>query len=136
MQEKKPGETHCTLWMFKIELISYFYNTIDKMNNFLITHFFHIYFKGKIGITTDTSYPQAKTDSNDDKIASELALQFYVSVQLLLFILVFFRECFLDSSVYLLLISVWLDYCQVTRFVRTFRSLNYNFATSVSLIIH
>lgn len=35
---------------------------------------------GKIGITTDTSYAQPKTDSNDDKIASELALQFYVSI--------------------------------------------------------
>ncbi|XP_031640000.1 myrosinase 1-like [Contarinia nasturtii] len=34
--------------------------------------------KGKIGITIDTSYAQAKTDSDDDKVASELALQFYL----------------------------------------------------------
>ncbi|XP_055324413.1 myrosinase 1-like [Sitodiplosis mosellana] len=34
--------------------------------------------KGKIGMTFDISYPQPKTDSNDDKIASELALQFYL----------------------------------------------------------
>lgn len=39
---------------------------------------------GKIGITTDTSYAQPKTDSNDDKIASELALQFYVSIYICL----------------------------------------------------
>lgn len=33
---------------------------------------------GKIGITTDISYPHPKTNSESDKEASELALQFYV----------------------------------------------------------
>lgn len=46
--------------------------------NFL--DYLFIFSIGQIGITGDTSYPQAKTDSNDDKVASELALQFYVSV--------------------------------------------------------
>lgn len=36
-------------------------------------------FIGKIGITGDISWPEPKTDSTDDKIASEMALQFYVS---------------------------------------------------------
>lgn len=37
---------------------------------------------GKIGITGDISWPEPKTDSTDDKIASEMALQFYVSYHL------------------------------------------------------
>lgn len=41
--------------------------------------FLHIYFIGQVGITVDTSWPEPKTDSADDKVASELALQFYVS---------------------------------------------------------
>lgn len=35
---------------------------------------------GKIGITGDISWPHPKTDSHDDKVASEMAVQFYVSV--------------------------------------------------------
>lgn len=34
--------------------------------------------KGKIGITLDTSWPEAKTNSDEDKEASERAMQFYV----------------------------------------------------------
>ncbi|XP_039965419.1 myrosinase 1-like [Bactrocera tryoni] len=34
--------------------------------------------KGKIGMTMDTSYMQPKTDSDDDREASERALQFYI----------------------------------------------------------
>lgn len=52
------------------------------MKSFFFQLLIIFYRIGKIGITTDTSFPQPKTDSNDDKIASELALQFYVSVSL------------------------------------------------------
>lgn len=38
---------------------------------------------GQIGMTLDISFPEPKTDSNDDKVASELALQFYVSALIL-----------------------------------------------------
>lgn len=51
------------------------------MENFL----FSSILLGQIGITTDTPFPQPKTDSSDDKIASELAMQFYVSILISLF---------------------------------------------------
>lgn len=38
-------------------------------------------FAGQIGITTDITWPEPKTDSEEDKVASELALEFYVSNQ-------------------------------------------------------
>lgn len=38
-------------------------------------------FAGRIGITTDITWPEPKTDSEEDKVASELAVEFYVSNQ-------------------------------------------------------
>lgn len=38
--------------------------------------------KGKIGITTDVTWPEPKTDSAEDKEASERAMQFYVRIYL------------------------------------------------------
>lgn len=48
-----------------------------------------MHFLGKIGITLDISFPHPKTDSAEDKIAAELALQFYVSNFDLFFSVVF-----------------------------------------------
>lgn len=44
---------------------------LKHINNFVIS--------GTIGITTDTSWQEPKTDAEDDKYASEMAMQFYVS---------------------------------------------------------
>lgn len=62
--------------------------------------------KGQIGITLDTSYPLPKTDSSEDKIASELALQFYVSISF--FIFWFYRFITLNRINWLILIIAWL----------------------------
>lgn len=43
---------------------------------------------GRIGITTDITWPEPKSDSEDDRIASELNLEFYVSL-----FLFFLPEC-------------------------------------------
>lgn len=36
--------------------------------------------RGRIGITLDTSWPEPKTNSAEDREASEMAMQFYVSI--------------------------------------------------------
>lgn len=84
--------------------------------------------KGQIGITVDTSYFQPKTDSNDDKVASELALQFYVST----FYLFDVFEFGLKKSV-LNVIEFARKRC--CRWVLCGRSFNYCF-TSVTLIMN
>lgn len=38
-------------------------------------------YTGKIGITTDISWPEPKTDTPEDRAAQELDVQFYVSLQ-------------------------------------------------------
>lgn len=48
-----------------------------------IVHLYRDHFQptqnGKIGITSDISWPEPKTDSPEDKVAAELDVQFYVS---------------------------------------------------------
>lgn len=46
----------------------------------LIWFFFSNLLKGKIGITGDILWPEPKTNSAEDKIASELGAQFHVSL--------------------------------------------------------
>lgn len=60
-------------------LVQHLFRFIDFISPIISSFLSFFLYIGKIGITIETSYPQAKTDSNDDKIASELALQFYVS---------------------------------------------------------
>lgn len=40
---------------------------------------YYYFAAGRIGITTDITWPEPKSDSEEDRIASELSLEFYVS---------------------------------------------------------
>lgn len=88
--------------------------------------------EGKIGITTDTSYPQPKTDSNDDKIASELALQFYVSIIICIGL---FLHPFFNKENYQ---PILLCYCRLLLsqvFFNVCCCLNYNFVVCAVIIM-
>lgn len=64
----------------KINDYEQIYWMICLNNRFVVLHcFLFLSFSGRIGITTDITWPEPKTDSEEDKIASELALEFYVS---------------------------------------------------------